>query len=179
MTEGVKHGLIFIVMSAITLAFCLLLYPPIAEKLKNLIQLKEQKNYDNAKVYGDITEALRDIISANVLTALWYVLYFFIATQYLVSRFGAFAYGDNDETFIYLIWVGIPYVASYLHFVLRAGNYQAALKKSNFKNKENDSKVFWYTFYTPMILFIVVQKIFQFSTKYPDKNIILSLMGIK
>lgn len=179
MTEGAKHGLIFIVMSAITIAFCLLFYPPITEKLKNIIQLKEQKNYDNAKVYGDITEALRDIISANILMALWYVLYFFIATQYLVSRFGAFAYGDNEETFIYLIWVGIPYVACYLHFVMRAGNYQAALKKSNLKSQENDSKVFGYTFLTPMILFFVVQKIFQFSTKYPDSNIFLSLMGIK
>lgn len=121
MTEGVKHGLIFIVMSAITIAFCLLFYPPITEKLKKIIQLKEQKNYDEAEVYGDITEAVRKIIYANVLTALWYVLYFFIATQYLVSRFGAFAYGDNDETFIYLIWVGIPYVACYLHFVIGAG----------------------------------------------------------
>jgi hypothetical protein len=166
-------------MSAITIAFCLLFYPPITEKLKKIIQLKEQKNYDKAEVYGDITEAVRKIIYANVLTALWYVLYFFIATQYLVSRFGAFAYGDNDETFIYLIWVGIPYVASYLHFVIRAGNYQAALKKSNLKNQENDSKVFGYTFLTPMVLFVVLQKIFHFSTYYPDRNVFLLLMSIK
>lgn len=179
MTDGVKHGLIFVVMSAITVAFCLLFYPPITEKLKNIIQLKEQKNYDNAKVYGDITEAVRKIIYANVLTALWYVLYFFIATQYLFSRFGTFAYEGNDETFIYLIWVGIPYVASYLHFVLKAGTHQLSIKKSNLKNQENDSKVFWYTFFTPMVLFIVVQKIFQFSTAYPDRNVFLLLMGIK
>ena len=179
MTEGVKHGLIFFVMSAITIAFCLLFYPPITEKLKKIIQLKEQKNYDEAEVYDDITEAVRKIIYANALTALWYVLYFFIATQYLVSRFGAFAYGDNDETFIYLIWVGIPYVACFLHFVIRAGNYQAALKKSNLKNQENDSKVFGYTFLTPMVLLIVVQKIFQLSVRYPDNNIFLSLVGIK
>lgn len=171
MTEGV--------ISAITIAFCFLFYPPITEKLKKIIQLKEQKNYDKSEVYSDITEAVRKIIYANVLTALWYVLYFFIATQYLVSKFGAFAYGDNYETFIYLIWVGIPYVASYFHFVIRAGNYQAALKKSNLKNQENDSKAFWYTFYTPMILFMVVQKIFQFSMHYPSKNIFLLLMGIK
>ncbi len=36
MTEGVKHGLIFFVMSAITIGFCLLFYPPIKEKLKNV-----------------------------------------------------------------------------------------------------------------------------------------------
>lgn len=179
MTDGVKHGLFFVTMSVITIAFCLLFYPPITEKLKKIIQLKEQKNYDDAKVYGDIKEAVRNIISANVLTALWYVWYFFIATQYLVSRFGVFAYGDNDETFIYLIWVGIPYVACYLHFVLKAGTHQLSIKKSNLKNQENDSKVFWYTFITPMVLFIVVQKIFQFSTNYPDKNIFLLLIGIK
>ena len=63
MADGVKHGLFFVAMSVITIAFCLLFYPPITEKLKKIIQLKEQKNYDNAKVYGDITEAVRNNFS--------------------------------------------------------------------------------------------------------------------
>lgn len=179
MTEGVKFGLIFAAMSIVTTAFCLLFYPPLTEKLKNALTLKEQRNYEKAKIYEDFQEAIRGMVTANVITALWYVTYFFIATQYLVSRFGPFAYGDNDETFIYLIWVGIPYVACYLHFVLKAGKHQLAIKKSNLKNQENDSKVFWYTFSTPMVLFVVVQKIFQFSTNYLDKNMFLLLSGMK
>ena len=107
------------------------------------------------------------------------MLYFFIAKQYLFSKFGAFTYGDNYETFIYLIWVGVPYVASYLHFVLKAKKHQLPIKKSNLKNQENDSKVFWYTFFTPMVLLIVVVKIFHFSTAFPDKNLFLLLAGIK
>lgn len=179
MADGVKLGLIFVAMSVVTISYCLLFYPPITERLKKVIDRKEQKNYDNAKIYANFTEAIRNIISVNVLTALWYVLYFFVATQYLVSRLGVFTYGDNEETFIYLIWVGIPYVACYLHFVLKAGKHQLAIKKSNLKGQENDSKVFWYTFFTPMVLFIVVTKIFHFSTTYPEKNIFLLLAGIK
>lgn len=174
MTDGVKYGF-FAIMSVATIAFCMLCYPPITEKFKNAIAIKEQKNYEKAKMYSDFQEAIRDVVTANIMTALWYVVYFFIATQYLISRFGAFDYGDNDETFIYLIWIGIPYVACYLHFVLKAGKHQLAIKKSNLQNHDNDSKVFWYTFFTPMLLFIVVNKIFHFSTTYPSKNIFLLL----
>ncbi|MBC7963965.1 MAG: hypothetical protein H7Y05_13605 [Steroidobacteraceae bacterium] len=179
MSEGVKHGLIIIAMSTTIFAFCLLGYPPITEKLKKIIALKEQKNYDNAEIYSDFTEAIRGIIFGNIVTGLWYVLYLFIATQYIVSRLGTFEYGDNDETFLYLIWVGIPYIASYFHFVLKAGNNQAAIRKSNLTNQENDSKVFWYTFLTPMVLLVVLQKIFQFSIHYPNINIFLLLNNIK
>ncbi|TWJ32545.1 hypothetical protein [Geobacter argillaceus] len=179
MTEGMKFGVIFVAMSIVTIAFCLLFYPPITEKLKDAIALKEQRNYEKAKIYAAFTEAIRDIVAANIMTGLWYVIYFFISTQYLLSKFGAFSYGDNEETFTYLIWVGIPYVACYLHFVLKAGKHQLAIKKSNLQNQENNSKVFWYTFFTPMVLFIVVQKIFHFSTNYPDKNVFLLLSGMK
>ncbi len=101
MTEGAKYGFIAIMLVA-TIAFCLLFYPPITEKLKDILALKEQKNYEEAKTYGDFQKAIRGIVTANIIAALWYVVYFFIATQYLISRFGAFSYGDNDETFIYL-----------------------------------------------------------------------------
>lgn len=179
MTEGLKFGLIFVAMSVVTISFCSLFYPPITEKFKNALALKEQKNYEKARIYNDFSEAIRGIITANIVTGLWYVIYFFLATQYLVSRVGVFAYGDNNETFIYLICVGIPYVACYLHFVLKAGKHQLAIKKSNLKNQENDSKTFWYTFFTPMVLFIVVQKVFHYSIAYPDKNVFLLLTGIK
>lgn len=179
MTEGVKYGLIFATMSVVTIAFCLLFYPPITEKLKRAIALNEQRNYEKARTYTNYPEAIRNIVTANIMIALWYVIYFFIATQYMISRFGVFPYGDNDETFLYLIWVGIPYIGCYLHFVLKAGKHQLAIKKSNLQNQDKDSKVFWCTFLTPMVLFIVVIKIFQFSTNYPGRNLFLLWTGIK
>jgi len=72
MTEGANYGFFAIILVA-TIAFCLLGYPPITEKLKNAIARKEQKNYEKAKKYGDFQEAIRNIITANIMTALWYV----------------------------------------------------------------------------------------------------------
>lgn len=62
MAEGVKHGLILVAMSVVTISYCLLFYPPIMEKLKIIIDSKDQKNYQKAKVYADFKEAIREII---------------------------------------------------------------------------------------------------------------------
>lgn len=179
MEGGVTLGLILVGVTVFTTAFCLVLYPPISEKLKKVLELKDLKNYENAESYSDLNKATRSINLSNIMTGFWYAVYFFIATQYLVFRFGSFAYGDNDETCIYLFWVGIPYMGCYMHFCYRIGMHRLSLIKSNLKNQENDTKVFLYTFSIPMVLLIVVQKIFHFSAVYPDRNIFLLLMGLK
>ena len=149
------------------LGFCAILYPPLTEKIKAHERLYRINRFRRTKSFNSIGEAVRSVITSNLKSMIPYLLYFFFVINALVSKLGKIEYGDNEPYFIFLVFVGIPYIACFIHFILRIYFQEMIIKKSNFEKEKANALIFATTFSVPLIMLLYVQKVLHFANIHP------------
>ncbi|GAM11783.1 hypothetical protein OR1_04101 [Geobacter sp. OR-1] len=117
--------------------------------------------------FNSIEEAVRNVITSNLKSMIPYLLYFYFVINALVSNLGKIEYGDNRPYFIFLVFVGVPYVVCFIHFVLRIYFQEMIIKKSNFEKEKASALIFVITFSVPLIMLLYVQKVLHFANHHP------------
>lgn len=162
-----KELMIFSVLAGLTLGFCSLFYPPLTQKIKAKERLYRNNRFKKTMEYHSISDAIRSISINNAKSMIPYMLYFLVAINILVSRYGKIEYGDNEPYFIFLVFVGIPFVACFIHFILKIYFHEMIITKSNLEKEKGNALIAATTFTVPLIMLLYVQKLLHLANQYP------------
>ena len=127
-----------------------------------------QDDINRAVPYESKAEAKNDIIRTIAKPAIMYCTYFLIVIPLLVGINGGITYGPNSPYTVFLIVVGIPFIACFNQLFMKTDNLRNRMIRSSFSDMPDKQSIL------PWVVAILVFYLFYIKFLFKISNSLLA-----
>lgn len=138
---------------------------------KKYINHKKAKWTTNLRRYENISQAKKSIALDQLKITAVYIFYCYLIVQLLTYRYGTISHGDNKPYLMSLVFVGLPYVALFIHLAIKLNHHRVSVDKSNIDRANFEKFSFSLTLVSAFLALYSTLKIVDFSNNKALFNI--------